>query len=129
MSGLSGLRQLLNTATPRPWTVSDEGHEDDGDFAIVGEHGRGWCDYIAENVNQGYGADARLIVALANCADELLAVAEAAENLAADIGHLHDCQYRTAAKGWKPGEPPVIECVCGLDAFEAALAALGGRLA
>jgi len=54
----------------------------------------------------------------------LLDVVDAIDNFDGDLSHPHDCEYRTAAKGWKPGEPPVIECVCGMDALEAALSRL-----
>jgi len=37
-------------------------------------------------------------------------------------GHSWRCEYRTAEKGWKEGDPPIIECRCGLDRLYAALA-------
>jgi len=40
-------------------------------------------------------------------------------------GHHWRCEFRTAAKGWKKGDPPVIECVCGLDRLNTLLGELG----
>lgn len=40
-------------------------------------------------------------------------------------GHHWRCEFRTAAKGWKQGDPPVIECVCGLDRLNALLGEMG----
>jgi hypothetical protein len=56
----------------------------------------------------------------------LLDVARAAEDYVASTGAHHwRCEYRTAAKGWKRGDPPVIECICGLDSLNAALVRFG----
>ena len=53
----------------------------------------------------------------------LLEIAGHAEHYATWTGeHYWGCEYRTAAKGWKRGDPPVIECVCGLDRLNDALA-------
>lgn len=51
----------------------------------------------------------------------LIDLAEAALAYDGEYGHPWRCQYRTAAKGWKPGQPPIIECQCGLDNLERAL--------
>lgn len=49
-------------------------------------------------------------------------VVEAAAEL--PVGHSWRCEFRVAAMGWKPGNPPLIRCECGLDEYEAALDAL-----
>jgi hypothetical protein len=58
--------------------------------------------------------------------EALCDAAEAAERYLGHTGeHYWRCEYRTAAKGWKKGDPPIIECICGLDALDAALVSLG----
>lgn len=53
------------------------------------------------------------------------AVAAADDYRAYTGGHYWRCENRTAAKGWKKGDPPIIECVCGLDRLDDALGRLG----
>jgi hypothetical protein len=71
-------------------------------------------------------ADAALIVAAVNSLPALIArvrLLEAAAQRYLDYTGEHHwrCEHRTAAVGWKEGEPPVIQCVCGHDALRAAL--------
>lgn len=52
-------------------------------------------------------------------------IADAAELYFATLYEHHwRCENRTAAKGWKKGDPPIIECVCGLERLEKACAEL-----
>ena len=65
--------------------------------------------------------------ATANEVDVLLDIAEAAGLYAASTAaHYWRCEYRTAKKGWKEGDPPVIVCQCGLDELVASLRKVGG---
>lgn len=114
---MTDLRALLTNASGRPW------ERDPRVVVIEDDHGS----ELAFRVTLG---DAALIVALVNAADDLIEVAEAARlHLIVKGEHHWRCEYRTAAKGWKKGDPPVIDCECGLDDLDAALAALDARLA
>lgn len=58
---------------------------------------------------------------------EALAVVKAAEAYSPREDHDWRCEYRTAAVGWKEGDPPVIRCECGRDDLDSALAAFRSR--
>lgn len=115
----AGLRRLLGEATqdhPLPWQFAPiEGQEQDPWYL--------W-DANEETIPDGEVPYGDLLAGLVNAAGPMLDALEAAMNLGANMSHRHDCEYRTKAKGWMPGQPPVIECVCGLDAFDAALSVL-----
>lgn len=51
-------------------------------------------------------------------------IREVWDNFTGVLDHTHLCEYRTAAKGWAPGAPPVIKCACGLDELEATFTSL-----
>jgi hypothetical protein len=60
--------------------------------------------------------------------DTLMAVVEAARTYSPRADHDWRCEYRTAEKGWKAGDPPVIDCECGYDRLQEALDALRERM-
>lgn len=97
---MTDLRALLAAATPRPWTwLPDDaplGRRFGGEGALE-ESG-----YVRKD------EDAALIVALVNCADELLAVTEAARAFILDgdiagVAHVGDLRAALAALDAKTG--------------------------
>lgn len=77
------------------------------------------------SAQEGNDRDDALIVVKVGQVEALLDIAESADTYRSWLGQHHwRCEYRTVAMGWKHGEPPIIKCVCGLDALEAALARL-----
>ena len=117
-------RRLLEAATKRPWRRG-EGEQSrwwlysgDQHPAVGRTFPRGLEDAEADE-------NAALIVAAVNQYAALLNIRDAAQQYADWTGGHHwRCEYRTAEKGWREGEPPVIECVCGHDRLRDALAAL-----
>ncbi len=110
------LRLLLEKATSGKWEW------DHGDVGT--DHSEPYCtiykdggDLIIAEVNDKFSteeghANAALIVALHNCADELLKVAEAAEKYIANGRHAEWCYQQG------------IHCACGKEKVSAALRAL-----
>ena len=100
------------------------------DSDVLGDYGpvvswawriKGICDFQNEEASD---ERAELVAAALNALPDLLAVLDAAtEHLReGNLSHSWRCEYRTAVKGWKEGEPPVVECVCGLDNLDVAVA-------
>jgi hypothetical protein len=121
---LDALDKLLAAGTPGPW-------ESDG-FIVSAPHAWGLDEggFVAGMIGTPGGTrvaeDAALIVAAVNSLPALIArvrLLEAAAQRYLDYTGEHHwrCEHRTAAVGWKEGEPPVIQCVCGHDALRAAL--------
>src|SRR3990167_8807489 len=72
--------------------------------------------------NRAYARD-RFYDAVRDVAPDLIRVALAAKLRAEFAGeHYWRCEFRAVARGWKPGGPPIIECICGLEALDVALA-------
>lgn len=51
----------------------------------------------------------------------LVEVVEALDEFSGEWGHSSHCYHRASARGWNPGSPPVLDCVCGLARIEDAL--------
>lgn len=92
MSGLAQLREQLAAATPGEWEFSKHPRRTTGQV-LIGD------DLTGYGISFPRPADAALIVSLRNCAEELLAVAEAAEVMREHIAlnkgcyegcHVHD---------------------------------------
>jgi hypothetical protein len=113
---LDALDKLLAAAPMQPWSLTP--------------NSAGWQVTIrmtdGSTIGQSGDNAAALIVAAVNSLPALIArvrrLEAAAQRYLDYTGEHHwRCEHRTAAVGWKEGEPPVIQCVCGRDALRAAL--------
>jgi hypothetical protein len=110
------LRELLNRVTPGPWRVLPC----DNGFAIAG----GIVKYDRDDAGDTNGsigsrANAEAIVAAVNAMDALLTIAEAAQAVADEQGHLENCR----AICGPPGEQWIEEsrCDCPMPRLASAL--------
>lgn len=131
---LTRLRNLLREITPTPWKF------DCGNGEIESEHAKHLRSVICVRADlsarmqhyRDYGlgteplppyvdADLMAIVAVMNCAEELLACAKIVQDLTGYV-HGEDCYY----EDWQEDGEPV--CECGLLEAEQAIAALNTKM-
>ena len=65
---------------------------------------------------------------VATLVDALESYREAVLDYSPREDHDWRCEIRTADAGWKPGDPPVIDCECGFDELGRATAKVGDTL-